>query len=153
MACVHHPPPVIAAIIAASPAAESRPSFRAVSRRAAPYDAANGDLDFHCLHHAIRIRLTLQTPGVRFAREHPLSFAYHKGDRLRPVTPHVRQFIGGVRRLNATSITFKYRNSRDCGIPHGRPRCRFSEYGLLIADRSGALRHIDPVIGNGGTHY
>jgi hypothetical protein len=153
MACVHHPPPVIAAVVAASPSAESRTSFRAVSRRSAPYVAANGDLDFRCFHHAIRVRLTLQTAGVRFARAHAVSFAYRKGGRLRPVTPQVRQFIGGVHRLSATSIMFKYRNAKDCGVPHGKKRCRESEYGLSIADREGHVRLIDPVIGNGGTHY
>lgn len=153
MACVHHPPPVIAAVVAASPSAESRTRFRAISRRAAPYVAPNGDLDFSCFHHSIRVRLTLQTAGVRFARTQPVSFAYRKGRRLRPVSREVRQFIGGVQRLSATSITFKYRNSRDCGIPHGPPRCRFSEYALSIADRAGRMRRIDPVIGNGGTHY
>lgn len=153
MPCVHHPPPVVAAIVSASPAAESRPSFRAVSRRAAPYVDAAGNLDFRCIHHAVRVRLTLHTPGVRFARAYAVSFAYRKGERLRPVTPRVRQFIGGVHRLSATSIMFNYRNSKRCGIPHGRRRCLVSEYGLFIADARGQVGHIDPVINNGGNGY
>lgn len=150
MACVAHPPPEVAAIVAAAPASESRPSFRAVNRLSARYVDGRGNLDFHCFHHPIRVRLTIQTARVRFARHAALSFAYQAGHAKHPVRGHLRQFPGGVHRLGARSILFTYRNASDCGVPGGPPRCRRSAYGLYITDTQGRVRHIDPIIQNGG---
>lgn len=153
MACVAHTPPEVGVIVAASPASENRPSFRAVSRTAAHFVDGAGGLDFHCFKHSIRVRFTLQTARVRFARSNALTFAYRKGDRLLPVTHHVRQFPGGVHRLGARTIVFTYRNASNCGVPHGPPLCKTSEYGLFIADAAGRVRRIDPPVNNGGNNY
>ena len=153
MACVPHPPPEVAAIIAASPGSEGGPRFRAVNRRAAHYVDAAGALDFTCFKHSIRVRLTIQTPGVRFAQRFPVSFAYRLHDPKRPVTRHVRQFPGGIHRLEARTVAFTYRNASNCGIRHGPPACPTSAYGLSIADARGRVRNIDPPIGNGGNDY
>lgn len=150
MACVAHPPPEVAAIFAAAPSSEGRPSFRPVNRASANYVDGRGNLDFHCFRHPIRVRLTIQTARIHFAPHAALSFAYRAGAPKHPVKGDVRQFPGGVRRLGARSILFTYRNAADCGVPGGPPRCPRSAYGLYITDPQGRVRHIDPIIQNGG---
>jgi len=150
MACIAHPPPEVAAIVAVAPSLKSQPSFRPVNRSSAHFVDGRGNLDFHCFRHRIRVRLTIQTHRVRFARHVALSFAYRAGAPKHPVRGQTRQFPGGVHRVGARTILFTYRNASDCGIPGGRPLCRRSAYGLYIADVAGRVRHIDPIIQNGG---
>lgn len=150
MPCVAHPPPEVAAIIAAAPASSDRPpAFRASDASAAYIDSA-GNMDFSCFHHPIRVKLRLRPHHVYFSRRHALSFAYEAGAEKRPVTEKVRQFPGGIHRINATTIVFTYRNATDCGHPHGERHCLKSEYGLYLVDANGHVRHIDPIIQNGG---
>jgi hypothetical protein len=154
MPCITHPPPQIAAVVSAEPSSSDRaPSFRPVSRASANYIDGAGNMDFSCFYHPIRVRLQLRGPGVRFYREHALSFAYVAGKEKRPVTRKVRQFPGGIHRLNARTVWFTYRNSADCGVGDGKPRCLKSAYGLYLVTDHGRVRHIDPIIQNGGSKY
>ena len=153
MPCVPHPPPEIAAIIVAAPASSDRPLRVVVGGRSANYIDAAGNMDFSCFHHSIAVRLTLRTPHVFFARRHALSFAYRAGNEKRPVTGDVRQFPGGVRRLGPYTVVFDYRNADDCGMRHSKLRCSKSAYGLFLQDARGRVRHVDPVIQNGGIKF
>jgi hypothetical protein len=150
MACVPHPPPQVAAIIVAAPASsDGKLRVRAPGRSAHYIDGA-GNMDFSCFHHAIQVRLTLRSRYIFFVRRHALSFAYRDGDEKRPVTAEVRQFPGGVRRIDARTVAFTYRNADDCGIRGGKASCPKSAYGLFLQDSSGRVRRVDPVIQNGG---
>ena len=153
MTCVPHPPPEVAAIIVAAPASSDRPLSVVVGGRSANYVDRAGNMDFSCFHHSIVVRLTLRTPHIIYARRHAVSFAYRAGDEKRPVTGEVRQFLGGVRRLGANTVVFDYRNADDCGLRHSKVRCQKSAYGLFLQDPRGHVRHVDPIIQNGGTKY
>lgn len=149
MPCIAPPPPQVAAVIAATPASDRKPSFRAV-KGSGDYVDGDGNLDFSCFYHPIRVRLTLTGSHVYFSRRHPLSFAYEAGKEERPVTREVRQFPGGIHRHGVKTITFTYRNAADCGVRGGDHRCLKSAYGLYLVDFNGHVRHVDPIIQNGG---
>ena len=153
MPCIAHPPPQVAAVISAASSSERRPSFRSTSRASANYIDGAGNMDFSCFHHPIRVKLRIRPYHVYFSRRHALSFAYEAGTEERPVTEKVRQFPGGIHRINATTISFTYRNATDCGDLHGERRCLKSAYGLYLVDANGHVRHVDPIIQNGGNKY
>lgn len=150
MTCVAHPPPEVAAIIAAAPSSKDRPLAFRPSGGSANYIDAAGNMDFSCFHHPIRVRLRLRPSHVYFSRRHALSFAYEAGGEERPVTDGVRQFPGGIHRIDVRTIRFTYRNASDCGDPDGKRRCPKSAYGLYLVDANGHVRHVDPIIQNGG---
>ncbi len=152
MPCIAHPPPQVSAVIAATPSSDRAPRFRPV-KRSADYVDASGNMDFSCFHHAIRVRLQIGSSHVYFARRHALSFAYEAGKDERPVTGDVRQFPGGIHRTGVKTISFTYRNASDCGVRGGDHHCPKSAYGLYLVDFNGHVRHVDPIIQNGGSKY
>jgi hypothetical protein len=152
MPCAAPPPPQVAAIIAAGPSSERPLKVRPAQGSASYIDYA-GNLDFSCFHHAIKVRLSLDTPGVHFYWRHALSFAYQDGKEKRPVLHRTRQFPGGVHRKGPRTISFTYRNAWDCGVGDDVRRCARSAYGLYLVDAHGHVRRIDPIIQNGGSKY
>lgn len=150
MACIAHPPAEVAAVIAAAPTSTKRPLEVRATGRSARYIAGNGDMDFTCFHHPIRVRLRIRSSHVYFSWRHPMSFAYDQRKEKQPVTPRVRQFPGGIHHSGRRTIWFTYDNGWDCGVGDNVKRCPVSKYGLYLVDIDGRVRHFDPIIGNGG---
>jgi hypothetical protein len=146
----------VAAIVSVGAAPNYPLTFRAADPASANYlkDAA-GDWDFGCFKGAVKVSLTITTPGVVFyvsGSEDSLSFAFDSAQQKQPVTPANSQFPGGVKHVTAQSIWFNYRNAWDCGHGDNRPTCRTSAYGVYLGNSTGGFLHTaDPIIQNGGS--
>ena len=144
------PPIAVEAVVTVRPGV--LPTFHAHGASAA-FVKRNGDLNFSCFHHPIVVSFTIATPHVSFQGDgnKSLSFADDPA-KGRPMVlpPRQHQFPIGVQHLGPRRIWFVYNNDRDCGVGDNKPRCLISAYGLNLVSTGHHVRHLDPIIGNGG---
>jgi len=155
MASVATPPTEVAATIQVGPAPGYPVTFRAADPTSAKYLANDaGDWNFSSLRGPIRVRLTIDTPGVLFhggAGEAAISFADDPAQPKLPVARGHHQFPDHVQPVGGQGLSFTYRNAWDNGVGDGARRRETSAYGLYFGDDAGALlHHHDPIIQNGG---
>jgi len=156
MACIAPPPPQVAAIVRVGSAPDYPLTFQAADPASANYlKDAGGDWNFSCFKGAVKVGLTLATPGIVFyvgGGKDSLSFVYDSTQPKQPLKLGGNaQFPGGVKHVTAQSIWFNYRNAWDCGQGNNHPACLTSAYGVYLGDSSGGFLHADdPIIQNGG---